>query len=320
MKGTLVLCAIALIGAFGYMTLVHRNQTARLAMQIISDMNTVKAKVLHAFQAQAQGKGDHIESTLSGSLLSMEERMKKIQHTAEGSKEKSEAAPESAKPEESKPDDTLLSSPLKAFLSPQSANTLLSAAVMDHIIEQYLSGEGFPKGIAEQLKSGEGKSGEAKDRVAAEAKLVRPASQAVSAKQPCAGGVCPTALGPAVQPMRVHDLPMLALPARAASRPHRPAINHPANHPAANHPTTSHPTAAHSPAELHRPEEAEESDPNHRERRRRGPLPVPQPIIANKEGVRVAAAAGASAPQTLDNAPQALDSNAEEEAEEDEAQ
>ncbi|KAI5189067.1 hypothetical protein NECID01_0422 [Nematocida sp. AWRm77] len=176
MKGTVLVCAAALICTCGYITMVHRAQTSRLAMQIITDMNTVKAKVLSAFNSQGKGQ-EHIERALAGSLLSMEERMKKIEKTAEGSREKTEevakkaageveqAVKKSAGQEERAPKESAgqesagqgalheeapLSSPLKSFFTPQTAaSSMLSAAMMEQIIEQYLKGESLLKNLLE---------------------------------------------------------------------------------------------------------------------------------------------------------------------------
>ncbi|KAI5172656.1 hypothetical protein NEFER03_1712 [Nematocida sp. LUAm3] len=114
MRGILLVCAVAMICAIGYVTVTHRKETARLAMEVLADLNSVRAKL----------KGGHsqslrIERELSGNLKNIERKMQRNSTAVE------------EHPIVPRKEPSIYS---------EGTIDLLTSRVADKLIEQYLTG------------------------------------------------------------------------------------------------------------------------------------------------------------------------------------
>lgn len=125
---------MAIVFTIGYVAVTHRRESARLALEVLADMNAVKAKIKEAIKSSPKKK-KQIESVLSGDLKNIEKKMQKIEKNS--AEEKEEVVPVSLGERE------------PAYTKPPA--DLLANAIVDRIIEQYLKGERLPLKLAQDF-------------------------------------------------------------------------------------------------------------------------------------------------------------------------
>ncbi|EIJ92769.1 uncharacterized protein NEPG_02460 [Nematocida parisii ERTm1] len=159
MKGTIVLCTMAVVCALGYITMTHKAQTSRVLLEMVKDLNTVKIKISDLLRKKKVG--EKVENVLSGDLQNIERKMEKINDISGITQEQAQALTQE-KPQALS--QTVISSPVstssiesmrpKTGLSAISENNFLSNNIVDQIIESYLKGnlpmETITKAIVER--------------------------------------------------------------------------------------------------------------------------------------------------------------------------
>ncbi|OAG32498.1 hypothetical protein NEIG_02333 [Nematocida sp. ERTm5] len=159
MKGTIVLCTMAVVCALGYITMTHKAQTSRVLLEMVKDLNTVKIKISDLLRKKKAG--EKVENVLSGDLQNIERKMEKINDISGITQEQAQALTQE-KPQAlsqkviSKPVSTSSIENIrpKTGLSAISETNFLSNNIVDQIIESYLKGnlpmETITKAIVER--------------------------------------------------------------------------------------------------------------------------------------------------------------------------
>lgn len=133
MKGTIGICAVALVLTIGYITMTHKAQSGKVLLEVIGELNSVKAKISQLMR-NSKVKGEKVEKTLAGDLKNIERKMEKLKDTPPAEEKVIEHSAEN--------EATGLFSGIKSKTGPSTLldSSLLSSVIVDKIIESYLKG------------------------------------------------------------------------------------------------------------------------------------------------------------------------------------
>ncbi|KAI5148196.1 hypothetical protein NEAUS05_1298 [Nematocida ausubeli] len=129
MKGTIIVCTMAVVLTVGYISMTHKAQTGRVLLEVISDLNKAKLRIGELLKKKKTG--EKVEKALAGDLENIERKMEKIKDQVL-LPEKSASKVERASSMES----------MKQKTGPNTieSTNLLSNKIVDQIIDSYLKG------------------------------------------------------------------------------------------------------------------------------------------------------------------------------------